>query len=253
MKRRLIVALGIASPVLLAGCVAAILLVSLMGWWLLKPDQKSRIIRIIPLAPLETPASVMGEAPAQAAAAAEVPAVAPSANVPAPSDFVPTNPVEEALGFALPVGSVNSITQEGVATRLVIPKLNLDAPIVLAPIQNESWRVEDLDQTIGHLEGTAPPGSQSNFVLAAHVTVSAGVYGPFANLGNLIAGDTITVYEGDRQFDYMVDGYQLVDRTAIEVTYPTPSAQITLITCNNWSDAEGRYIERLVVTGHLVN
>ncbi|MBI1879489.1 MAG: sortase [Chloroflexi bacterium] len=257
MKRRLIMVMGIASPMLLAGCAAAILLVSIAGWWLLKPEQKSRIIQVIPLAPLKTPVaevtSVAGENPATEASA--VPEAELSAEIPEaqPDDFIPSNPIEEALGFALPAGSVDSITQEGVASRLVIPKLNLDAPVVIAPIQNETWQVDHLGQAVGHLEGTAPPGSNSNIVLAGHVTISEGVYGPFAGLGNLTAGDTVTVYEGDQKFDYVVDGYQTVDRTAIEVTYPTATGQITLITCNNWSSEEGRYIERLVVKGHLIN
>jgi LPXTG-site transpeptidase (sortase) family protein len=128
----------------------------------------------------------------------------------------------------------------------------VDAPVVLSPIQNQTWQVDHLGQVVGHLEGTAPPGSDSNIVLAGHVTLSAGVYGPFAGLGQLAAGDAVTVYYGDQQFNYLVDEYQTVDRTAIEVTYPSETGQITLITCNNWSDEESRYIQRLIVRGHLV-
>jgi LPXTG-site transpeptidase (sortase) family protein len=160
--------------------------------------------------------------------------------------------VEEAPSFALPPGSVNSITQEGVGTRLVIPRLNLDAPIVFAPINGQSWQVDHLGQAVGHLEGTAPPGSDSNLVLAGHITLSASVYGPFAGLSQLIAGDEVLVYEEAVAHKYVVDDYQVVDRTAVNVTYPTPTGQITLITCNNWSSEEGRYLERLVVKGHLV-
>ncbi len=252
MKRRLI-ALGIISPLFLAGCAAAILLASIAGWLLLRPEQKSRIIQIIPLAPLETPVAeiapeiVEGSAEATAAPEAELPVEAPAAQPETTSASV-----EQALGFALPPGSVNSITQEGIATRVVIPKLNVDAPVVLSPIQNQTWQVDHLGQAVGHLEGTAPPGSNSNIVLAGHVTLSAGVYGPFAGLAQLAAGDVVTVYYGDQQFNYLVDEYQTVDRTAIEVTYPSDTGQITLITCNNWSDEEGRYIQRLIVRGHLV-
>jgi LPXTG-site transpeptidase (sortase) family protein len=254
MKRRLI-ALGIISPLFLAGCVAAILLASIAGWLLLRPEQKSRIIQIIPLAPLETPvAEVVPEiveesadvTEATAAPEAELPVEAPAAQPETAAS------VEQALGFALPPGSVNSITQEGIATRVVIPKLNVDAPVVLSPIQNQTWQVDHLGQAVGHLEGTAPPGSNSNIVLAGHVTLSAGVYGPFAGLAQLAAGDVVTVYYGDQQFNYLVDEYQTVDRTAVDVTYPSETGQITLITCNNWSDEEGRYIQRLIVRGHLV-
>jgi LPXTG-site transpeptidase (sortase) family protein len=257
MKRKLIAVIGIASPLFLLGCAAAVLLTSMACWFLLRPEEKSRIIKIIPLAPLATsavqavpaePAAVDSTVASQEAPAAEFEPQAAPAVVSTPESLV-----EQALGFALPVGSVNSITLEGVATRVVIPKLGVDAPVVLSPIQDQTWQVDHLGQAVGHLEGTAPPGSSSNIVLAGHVTLAAGVYGPFAGLGQLAAGDSMTVYYGDQAFNYIVDGLQTVDRTAIDVTYPTNTGQITLITCNNWSGEEGRYLERLIVKGHLVN
>jgi LPXTG-site transpeptidase (sortase) family protein len=160
--------------------------------------------------------------------------------------------VEERLGFALPDNSVNSITQIGVGTRLVIPKMNLDAPILLAPIENQTWKVDHLIQEVGHLEGTAAPGSNSNLVLAAHVTLDSGDYGPFAGLGKLTSGDIVTVYDGEQKFDYIIDSQTKVDRTAVDVTFPSETGEITLITCNNWNAAEERYTQRLIIKGHLL-
>ncbi len=88
-------------------------------------------------------------------------------------------------------------------------------------------------------------------MLAAHVTVSAGVYGPFADLANLTAGDELYVYQGEQTFKYIIKDYQVVDRTAIDVTYPSEQGEITLITCTNWSSQEGRYLERIVLKGYL--
>ncbi|MCB0208421.1 MAG: sortase [Anaerolineae bacterium] len=258
--RQKIVALGVVSgPLLLIfACTVATVFTCGVGWLLSGSDTESGLVRIMQLAPLATPQAYFtqaDDAPAQNAEAAFQP--------PANQNVIETQPVdeaalaahqevEEALGFSLPVGSVNSITHEGVATRLVIPRLNLDAPVVLSPIENQTWAVEDLGtDKVGHLEGTAPPGSASNIVLAAHVTVSSGVYGPFAKLSTLQPGDQVYVYYGEEIFEYIVDDYQTVDRTAIEVTHPTNQGQVTLITCSNWSSAEGRYVERLVVTGHL--
>jgi sortase (surface protein transpeptidase) len=62
----------------------------------------------------------------------------------------------------------------------------------------------------------------------------------------------VIVYEGDKKFQYLVDGYQKVERTAIEVTHPTETGQITLITCSNWNRDQDRYEERIVVRGHLL-
>lgn len=251
MKHKLIAILGIASPLFLVGCAVAVLLSGTICWFLLGSEQQSQIVRIIPVAPLATPAT-LPETPAEAAAAPPAPVeqVAPPVSPinPAPADII-----EEVLGFALPAGSVNSVTQEGVATRVVIPKIGVDAPVLLSPIKDQTWQVDHLGQAVGHLEGTAPPGSNSNIVLAGHVTLTKDVYGPFAGLGQLTTGDTVTVYYGDQPFNYMIDTLQTVDRTAVEVTYPSESGQITLITCNNWNSEEGRYIERLIVKGHLVS
>jgi LPXTG-site transpeptidase (sortase) family protein len=246
VKRKWI-ALGITGPLLLAGCVC-LFLAGLTGWWLLKPEQQAKIIRIAPLAPLTTPLANLATEVAQPPAA-EQPA-APA--VPPPAEAVATATVEAAPNYTLPPGSVNSLTQEGVGTRLVIPRLNLDAPIIFAPLNGQSWQVDHLGQAVGHLEGTAAPGSDSNLVLAGHVTLSASVYGPFAGLGQLTAGDEVIVYEGATPYKYIVDDYHVVDRTAVDVTYPTSTGQITLITCNTWNSEEGRYLQRLIVKGHLV-
>jgi LPXTG-site transpeptidase (sortase) family protein len=235
-----------------------LLLISVAGWLLLGAGEESRLVRIMSLGPLETQGN--------AASQMEEPSSSPAEIAPAPLSNAPPEPlalenapdlasqeVEQQLGFPLPAGSVNSITQEGVATRLVIPKLDLDAPVVLSPIENQTWQVDHLGETyVGHLEGTAPPGSESNIVLAAHVTVSSGVYGPFAGLANLGTGDQVFVYYGDQIYEYVVDGYQTVDRTAVDVTFPSQTGQITLITCTNWDGQEGRYLERLIVKGRLV-
>ena len=267
MKRKLI-ALGIVSPLFLAVCLAGTLLLGVTGWFILRPESNPPIIKkiatvgplLLPEANLPPPAAEDSTQAAGNSPQVNAPAPPPQTEIPQavnPSAAVTDEPsstpnVEQALGFALPPNTVNSVTQTGIATRLVIPKLNLDAPVVLAPIENQTWKVDHLGQAVGHLEGTAPPGSNSNIVLAAHVTLAAGVYGPFAGLAQLAPGDAIIVYQGEQAFQYIVDGYQLVDRTSVDVTYPTSSGQITLITCNSWNRDTNRYEQRIVVKGHLV-
>lgn len=263
MKRKLFAILGVTSPLLLlVVCAATTIIMAVGGWWLLGQGEESRIIRIMPVAPLSTPQPTptqeqIAAQPAQPPQVQETPQsnlepTAQSAANPNPT-ATPITPeaVQKARQIELPAGSVNSTTQEGIANRLVIPKINLDAPVILSPIENQTWKVDHLDQSVGHLEGTAPPGSSSNLVLAAHVTLSSGVYGPFAGLSQLSVGDTVFVYDGDQVFEYVIDDAQTVDRTAVEVTYPSQTGQITLITCSNWNSSQGHYTERLVVKGHL--
>ncbi len=262
MKQKLI-ALGLFSPLLLGViCVVGFSLVCAGAWLVSSSEEPGGIIRIMPVRALPTVEAVAPSAIANTQSPPEAPV---QVNLPPPAfeskpqaetastNFTLTSAeLEEALGFSLPPGTVNSITHQGVATQLFIPRLNLNSNVTLAPIEDQTWKVADLAQKVGHLEGTAPPGSDSNIVLAAHVTLSSGEYGPFAGLGQLTAGDDLYVYSGQEIFRYQVDGNQKVDRTAIDITYPTETGQITLITCNNWSAEEGRYMERLVVKGHLV-
>jgi LPXTG-site transpeptidase (sortase) family protein len=168
-----------------------------------------------------------------------IPTVTPTPVVPVPTQT--------------PVPSITPVTvQPNMASRLVIPKLNLDIAVLPSLVENQTWRVDHLGQAVGHLEGTAAPGTDGNMVLAGHVTLAAGVPGPFINLNQLATGDLIIVYKGDKVFQYVVDTHQVVNRTSVEVVYPTEMGQVTLITCTTWSSDQGRYQNRLVVTGRLV-
>jgi LPXTG-site transpeptidase (sortase) family protein len=142
---------------------------------------------------------------------------------------------------------------DSVQTRLLIPRLNLDIPVVVAPVVGESWQVDHLQQAAGHLAGTAAPGANSNAVLAGHVSLLDGSPGPFAQLNQLAPTDELWLVQGQQRFRYVVDRRQVVEPAAIEVTYPTETARITLITCDGWNDADGRYVNRLVVAGFLVD
>jgi LPXTG-site transpeptidase (sortase) family protein len=132
--------------------------------------------------------------------------------------------------------------------------MELDIPVTISPIVNQTWQVDHLGQDrVGHLEGTASPGDSSNVVLAGHVTLAHDVFGPFAGLGQLEPGDPIILFTGDQSFTYVVDHRQMVDRTDVQVAFPTDTARVTLITCTNWSDEIGAYEDRLIVVGYLAS
>ncbi|GIK40846.1 MAG: hypothetical protein BroJett011_46790 [Chloroflexota bacterium] len=141
-----------------------------------------------------------------------------------------------------------------IATRVVIPSIGLDTPIVLAPRQGDSWTTDHLGPIVCQLEGTAAPGSGGNIVLGGHYTLpeTNGGPGPFYNLKHLGPGDKVLLYQGEAEFEYIIDGFQTVDEKAVEVTYSTGMPQLTLLTCTQWDRNQGRYVKRLVVTGHLV-
>jgi len=169
---------------------------------------------------------------------------------PGASPLPAVQPIQPA---SQPPGSASVRPPERPATRLVIPAMQLDVPVVVSPILSRSWQVDALGaERVGHLEGTASPGEPGNVVLAGHVTTAPNRSGPFAGLGRLRAGDRITVYVGERAYAYQVDYQRLVERNDIQVTYPSSTGRITLITCSDWSEALGGYQKRLIVVGHLV-
>jgi sortase A len=138
------------------------------------------------------------------------------------------------------------------ATRIVIPALDVDAPVMVVPIRNGTWDVEQITHEVGHLQGTASPGDSSNVVMAGHITLAAGGYGPFRGLAQLQPGEEVLVYISDQEvYVYEVDSVKTVEATDVEVTYPTAEPILTLITCVNWDPVQGRYNDRLVVVAHL--
>jgi LPXTG-site transpeptidase (sortase) family protein len=139
------------------------------------------------------------------------------------------------------------------ATRLVIPSLGLDAPVVLVSIVGDTWQIDDLGQSVGHLEGTASPGFNSNIVLAGHITLEPdGRDGPFIGLGYLNPGDSVIVYHQEQAYTYQVDYMTSVKPTDVQVTYPSLEPKLTLITCLNYDRSLAHYTDRLIVVGHLV-
>jgi len=150
-----------------------------------------------------------------------------------------------------PLGLIASLPDRP-ARRIVIPAIDVDAPAVVIPIRNGTWDVEQITHEVGHLQGTASPGDKSNVVIAGHITLTAGGYGPFRGLAQLQPGDEVLIYVGDQEvYVYKVDSLKTVEATDIEVTYPTTEPILTLITCINWDPVQGRYNDRLVVVARL--
>lgn len=162
----------------------------------------------------------------------------------------PSSPGEPAISQA-PRGLIASLPDRP-ATRIVIPAIDIDAPVVIVPIRNETWDVKQITHEVGHLQGTASPGDSSNVVMAGHITLTSGGYGPFRGLAQLQPGDEILVYIGDKEvYVYTVDSIKTVVATDVEVAYPTIEPILTLITCVNWDPVQGRYNDRLVVVARL--
>jgi sortase A len=128
-------------------------------------------------------------------------------------------------------------------THLLIPSINLDTPVVETFV-NDDWRWETAKYAAGYLHGTGLPGDPTNMVMAGHAGFFGGV---FANLYVLAPGDDIFVDAAGWRYRYRMREQQIVWPTEIQVTDPTPTAVLTLITCTNWD------LQRLVVIADLVD
>jgi len=108
-------------------------------------------------------------------------------------------------------------------TRIVIPKIKVDAPIV----PGVGW--EELKKGVGHLPGSANPGERGNLYLAAHNDIYGEI---FRYLEELEVGDDYFIYAGDERFRYVVKETRIIEPTEVEVMLPTTEPVATLQTCH---------------------
>ncbi len=193
------------------------------------------------LGPAVPPAAAGTAAPPAPPAAAGTPG--PGADpAPAPDREpvrVPLDPPPAPLGLTIP-----SI---GVATGPLVP-LGLDAAGAMEvppDATGTGWYVH-----------SPAPGDTGPAVLAAHVDY-AGAPGVFARLGDLRAGDPITVRRADgTDAAFVVDRVERHPKTAFPtaaVYGDTPGPELRLITCGGaFDDGSGHYVDNVVAFAHRV-
>lgn len=150
-------------------------------------------------------------------------------------------------------------TPKAPPTRLVIPAISLDVPVVpvdRAPVRGlggpmAASRVP-ARRVAGWYESSASLGVAGNTVVSAH---NAGYGEAFRDLYLVEAGDTIVAYSGDTPYVHTVSDVVLVQeedrslegrrRNARHVE-PTEDERLTLVTCHPYGSL--RY--RLIVVAH---
>jgi sortase A len=125
-------------------------------------------------------------------------------------------PVGMAPKVAIPTTSPRS------PTRLVIPAINIDVPVV----EGVDW--EQLKKGAGHLIGSANPGERGNCFISGHNDVYGEI---FRYLEDLKVGDEILVYAGKQAHRYTVRATRIVEPDDISVMAPTSTPVLTLLTC----------------------
>ncbi|MBI2638190.1 class D sortase [Candidatus Peregrinibacteria bacterium] len=145
--------------------------------------------------------------------------------------------------------------------RIIIPRINQNLPVV--GVKNENLiarRWEELESDIQkalkngviHYPGTALPGDNGNVVITGHS--SYYVWDPgrfkdvFALLHDVKMGDRIVVYFNQKKYIYEVNKIKVVLPKDVDVLGPSPTEQLTLITCT----PIGTNLKRLIVQAKLV-
>jgi sortase A len=128
----------------------------------------------------------------------------------------------------------------GNATRITIPAINVDAPVV----EGTGW--EQLKRGVGHYLGTANPGQTGNMVLSAHNDIFGEI---FRDLDQLQDGDEIFVQTTTRSFTYVVRDTRIVEPTEVSVMDPTREPTTSLISCYPYLIDT----QRIVVIAELVD
>lgn len=164
--------------------------------------------------------------------------VASGSVVPPAIDPGPVEPPEVADDPILYEEFATDETGAAVA-RIVIEAANVDH-VVVAGVDRQTLR-----KGPGHMPWTPVPGQPGNAVISGHRTT----YGaPFHDLDSVEIGDEIVVETVIGRHVYEVRSVQVVEPTAVEVTYWRPGAWLTLTTCHPRFSAR----ERLVVQAELV-
>ena len=120
---------------------------------------------------------------------------------------------------------------------LRIARVRLEVPVL------PGTNARTLDRAVGHIEGTAPPGTGGNVGIAGHRDSF------FRGLRDIRYGDLIEVDTLLESYSYRVERTWVVDPTEVSVLAPTPGPALTLVTCFPFDfigSAPRRFIVRAV-------
>lgn len=157
-----------------------------------------------------------------------------------------------ATPSASPAAAINQAEPIDSPDVIIIPKLNVNAPIVLEPSIAEQAIQASLRNGVVHYAGTALPGEPSNVVIVGHSSNDWWEPGNykfvFALLDKLAPGDQIQINYQKRKYVYQVAGSKVVEPTEISVLQPTTQPILTLITCT----PPGTSWKRLIITANQI-
>lgn len=135
--------------------------------------------------------------------------------------------------------------------RLIIPKLNIDAPVIYGVGNDHDSQMNAMQKGVAHFAipgANSVPGQLGNTVLSGHSSndlLDSGDYKfIFVRLDSLAVGDNIYVHYKSTRYTYTVTRKEVVKPTQVDkLIYPATKPVLTLITCT----PIGTAINRLLV------
>jgi LPXTG-site transpeptidase (sortase) family protein len=129
-----------------------------------------------------------------------------------------------------------------VPNKIVISKINVDAPIVEAESVEEKDILDALVQGIAHYPNTPLPGEVGNVFVTGHSSNYLWAEGKynyvFSLLNKLEAGDDIVVYYDGIKYVYRIFNVSVVSPKDVSVMNQANDSVISLMTCDpvgtNW-------------------
>jgi sortase A len=148
-----------------------------------------------------------------------------------------------------------SSTAVGTEPTLVIPKINVEVPVVYDEPSTEEKAVQAaLERGVVHYANTPKPGEQGNGVIVGHSSSNILNRGKhkfaFVLLRSLDEGDTFYIQFNSKRYAYRIFQKRVVKPSEVSVLYNNEKpSSFTLITC----DPPGTSLNRLVIVGEQIS
>lgn len=151
----------------------------------------------------------------------------------------------------------NSSIVVGPEPRLIIPKINVDVPVIYGVSNDNKSQLAAMTKGVAHFAipgADSHPGQIGNTVISGHSSndlLDTGDYKfIFAQLDKLVVGDTIYANYKSKRYTYIVSKKEVVSPSQVnKLIYPTKKPILTLLTCT----PIGTAINRLLVTAEQVS
>jgi LPXTG-site transpeptidase (sortase) family protein len=115
--------------------------------------------------------------------------------------------------------------------RIRIPSVEIDLPVVIAPIKNGYWELSDTSASYGW--GSATPGEKGNMVIFAHAR-----QGLFLPLQNIQLNAKVIISTAEQTFTYKVVKKMQVFPSDTNVISFSNKEKLTLFTCTGLFDTK---------------